>query len=147
LRMVPFADRPLLHLQIASWLEKHAPLSLSALIGYHFKEGNSYEAAYPHYLSAADNAVQERNLETAYKLFTTLLGLELPPHLLAQGALAFAQAALSHKDVTKAKEQLTMAEQWIELSTGETADTLRQALTQLNEDARVLTDSSLSEPV
>jgi adenylate cyclase len=147
LRMVPFADRPLLHLQIASWLEKHAPLSLSALIGYHFKEGNSYEAAYPHYLSAADNAVQEGNLETAYKLFTTLLGLELPPHLLAQGALAFAQAALSHKDVTKAKEQLTMAEQWIELSTGETADTLRQALTQLNEDARVLTDSSLSEPV
>jgi class 3 adenylate cyclase len=142
LRMVPYADRPLFHLQIASWLEKHVPLSLSSLIGYHFKEGNSHEAAYPHYLSAADNAVQEGNIEIAYKLFSTLLGLELPPHLLAQGSLAFAQAALSHRDAAKAKEQLGLAEHWIELCTSETAESFRQVFTQLSEDARVLTDSS-----
>jgi adenylate cyclase len=134
LRMVPYADRPLLHLQIASWLEKHAPLSLSALIGHQFKEGQSLEAAYPHYLAAADNAVQEGNTEEAYKHFNTLLGFELPVHLLAQGSLAFAQAALSQKDTDKAKEQLTFAEQWLELCSAETRAQLEQVLTQLSED-------------
>ena len=144
LRMAPYADRPLLHLQIASWLEKHAPLSLSSLIGYHFKEGNSHEAAYPHYLSAADNAVQEGNLETAYNLFTTLLSLELPHPLLAQGSLAFAQAALSYKDVVKANEQLTLARHWIDLCEVEIAETFRQVHAQLSEDVRGLTHSSPS---
>jgi class 3 adenylate cyclase len=139
LRMVPYADRPLLHLQIASWLEKHAPLTLSALIGHHFKEGHSFEAAYPHYLTAADNAVQESNLEEAYKLFSTLLGLELPVHLLAQGSLAFAQAALSHQDHEKAVEQLRFAEQWIELCSPETAESLRPVHQRLDEDVRSLT--------
>jgi hypothetical protein len=120
---------------------------LSALIGYHFKEGNSFEAAYPHYLSAADNAVQEGNIEAAYKLFSTLLGLELPVHLLAQGALAFAQAALSYKDAVKAHEKLNMAEHWLELCTVETAESLRQVHTHLSEDVRVLMDSSLNETV
>ncbi len=139
LRMVPYADRPLLHLQIASWLEKHAPLSLSALIGQQFKEGLSLEAAYPHYLAAADNAVQEGNREEAYKLFGTLLSLELPVHLLAQGSLAYAQAALSQQDSIKAKEQLTFAEQWLELCSVETREQLGQVLTQLSEDAQQLT--------
>jgi adenylate cyclase len=147
LRMVPYADRPLLHLQIASWLEKHAPLSLSALIGHHFKEGNSFEAAYPHYLSAADNAVQEGNVEVAYTLFSTLLGLELPVHLLAQGSLAYAQAALSHQDAAKAREQLTMAEHWIELCSTETAESLGQVHIHLSEDVRVLMDSNSPETV
>lgn len=138
LRMVPYADRPLLHLQIASWLEKHAPLSLSALIGHQFKEGQSLEAAYPHYLAAADNAVQESNSEEAYKLFSTLLGLELPVHLLAQGSLAYAQAALSQKHASKAKEQLTFAEQWLELCSPETRAQLGEVLAQLGEDVRGL---------
>jgi class 3 adenylate cyclase len=139
LRMVPYADRPLLHLQIASWLEKHAPLSLSALIGQQFKEGHSLEAAYPHYLAAADNAVQEGKLEEAYKLFATLLSFELPAHLLAQGSLAFAQAALSQQDSIKAKEQLAFAKQWLELCSPETREQLGQVLTQLSEDAQQLT--------
>jgi class 3 adenylate cyclase len=134
LRMVPYADRPLLHLQIASWLEKHAPLSLSALIGYQFKEGQSLEAAYPHYLAAADNAVQESNVEEAYKLFSVLLSLELPVHLLAQGSLAYAQAALTQKDIDKAKEQLAFAEQWLGLCSPETREQLGQVLAQLSED-------------
>jgi class 3 adenylate cyclase len=145
LRMIPYADRPLLHLQIASWLEKHAPLTLSALIGHHFKEGNSHEAAYPHYLSAADNAVQEQRLEEAYKLFATLLGLELPVHLLAQGALAFAQAALSHADADKATEQLGSAEQWLELCSSETRESLRQVHIQLSEDVKALSAQSQAE--
>lgn len=145
LRMVPYADRPLLHLQIASWLEKHAPLSLSALIGQQFKEGNSLEAAYPHYLAAADNAVQEGKLEEAYKLFSTLLGLDLPNHLLAQGSLAYAQAALSQKDGTKAREQLTFAEQWLELCSPETKEQLGQVLKQLSEDVRRLDEQAQTE--
>jgi class 3 adenylate cyclase len=138
LRMVPYADRPLLHLQIASWLEKHAPLSLSALIGQQFKEGQSLEAAYPHYLAAADNAVQQGNLEEAYKLFGTLLSLELPVHLLAQGSLAYAQAALSQQDSGKAKEQLAFAEQWLELCSPETREQLGEVLKQLSEDMQRL---------
>lgn len=134
LRMVPYADRPLLHLQIASWLEKHAPLSMSALIGQQFKEGQLLEAAYPHYLSAADNAVHEGNYEEAYKLFGTLLGFELPAHLLAQGSLAFAQAALSYKDAAKAKEQLGSAERWLELCTAEQKTQLGLVHAQLSED-------------
>jgi class 3 adenylate cyclase/DNA-binding HxlR family transcriptional regulator len=145
LRMVPYADRPLLHLQIASWLEKHAPLSLSALIGYHFKEGKSFEAAYPHYLAAADIAIQEERRDEAYTLFSTLLGLELPVQLLAQGSLAFAQAALSQKDLSKAREQLGIAEQWLELCAPETRESLSQVHTQLSEDVRVLTLQAASE--
>ncbi len=147
LRMVPYADRPLLHLQIASWLEKHAPLSLSALIGHQFKEGHSLEAAYPHYLAAADNAVQEGNPEEAYKLFSSLLTLELPVHLLAQGSLAYAQAALSHKDADKAREQLAFAEQWLELCSSETSTQLGQVLEQLSEDVHRLTPRPQSEVI
>ncbi len=145
LRMVPFADRPLLHLQIASWLEKHAPLSLSALIGHHFKEGHSFEAAYPHYLAAADNAVQAGNFEEAYKLFSTLLALELPVHLLAQGSLTYAQAALSHRNPEKASVQLRFAEQWLELCSPETREQLGQVHAQLSEDVRQLIAQHSSE--
>jgi class 3 adenylate cyclase len=145
LRMVPFADRPLFHLQIASWLEKHAPLSLSALIGYHFKEGKSFEAAYPHYLAAADIAIQAERRDEAYSLFSTLLSLELPGHLLTQGSLAFAQAALTQQDVLKATEQLSIAAQWLEVCPPEMRESFAQVHAQLSEDVKALKERQETE--
>ncbi|MGL4611976.1 MAG: adenylate/guanylate cyclase domain-containing protein [Trueperaceae bacterium] len=143
LRMVPYADRPLLHLQIASWLEKYAPLSLSSLIGYHFKEGKSFEAAYPHYLAAADIAIQGERRDEAYGLFSTLLGLELPIQLLTQGALAFVQAALSQGDNDKATQQLSIAEQWLERCTPEARQSLEEVYARLREDVRRLQEKTI----
>ena len=131
LRMIPFSERPLLHLNIATWLERHAPLALSELIGWHFKEGSSNEAAYPHYLAAADLAQGEENFEVAARLFNVLVNLELPPHLLAQGTLAYAQAAISHGDKARAIEQLSAADGWIELAATESKPALRQVHQQL----------------
>ena len=131
LRMIPYSERPLLHLNLASWLERHAPLSLSELVGYHFKEGGSAEAAYPHYLAAADLAVSEGEMERAFELFDTLLSLELAPHLLAQAALVYAQAALGVCETRRAVDQLSAADQWIELSSGEGREALRGVHQQL----------------
>ena len=131
LRMIPFSERPLLHLNLASWLERHAPLSLSELVGYHFKEGGSAEAAYPHYLAAADLAVSEGEVERAFQLFDTLLALETAPHLLAQAALVYAQAALGACETRRAVDQLGAADQWIELSTSEGREALRGVHQQL----------------
>ena len=138
LRMIPYSERPLIHLNLASWLERHAPLSLSELVGYHFKEGGSVEAAYPHYLAAADLAVSEGERESAFELFDTLLSLELAPHLLAQAALVYAQAALGACETRRAVEQLSAADGWIELSR-EGREALRSVHQQLcNEVQNVL---------
>lgn len=131
LRMIPFTERPLLHLKIATWLESHAPLALSALIGRHFKEGQSHEAAYPHFLAAADLAISEQDAEQAYRYFADLLALELPPYLLAQGALACAQAALSQSEDDFALENLNTADEWIELCEESYKLELRQVHKQL----------------
>lgn len=135
LRMIPYSERPLLHLSIAHWLERHAPLTLSELVAHHFREGGSSEAAYPHYLAAADLAMSEGDSEKAFALYDTLLTLELTPSLLAQGALAYAQAAITGCDKRRALEQLSAADQWIELSTGESRSELRDVHAQLCKDA------------
>ncbi len=134
LRMIPFSERPLLHLKIATWLETYAPLGLSALIGLHFKEGKSHEAAYPHYLSAADLAVSEQDIQQAYVYFEECLKLELSGSLLAEAALAFAQAALTYEDFDKALTQLNLADEWIELSQADKRVELRQVHLQLYDD-------------
>lgn len=134
LRMMPYSERPLLHLNLAAWLERRAPLTLSELVAYHFREGGSSEAAYPHYLAAADLAVSEGEVERAFELFDTLLALELPATLLAQGALAYAQAAISQCDKALAVEQLSAADHWIELASGETKNELRAVHAQLCQD-------------
>lgn len=134
LKMIPFNDRPLLHIRIASWLERYAPLSLSELIGHHFKEGRSPEAAYPHYLTAADLAAQEQDFEHAHGLYKELLELEVEAPLLAQAALAYAQAALSSCQKELALEQLTNADQWVELSPEDSRAELRRVYEQLYHD-------------
>jgi len=138
LRMIPLSERPLIHLSIATWLERHAPLTLSEQIAYHFKEGGSNDAAYPHYLAAADLAVSELDFERAYELFAELLGLELPSHLLAQGSLAYTQAAILEGNNALALEQLSAADGWIERSANETRSALRQVHEQLCIDVQNL---------
>lgn len=114
LRMIPQdTDKTVLHLQIATWLEKHAPLEQSYTIAHHFKEGHSYEAAYPHYLAAAEFAIHEGNVGQGYAYYDTLLKLDLPNALLAQASLSYAQSALYVKDIHKVHSQLRIAEAWI----------------------------------
>ncbi len=114
LRMIPQdTDKTVLHLQIATWLEKNLPLDLSATVAFHFKEGHSFEAAYPHYLAAADLAIHEGNLSIGYEYYDTLLKLDLPNVVLAQATLSYAQSALYAKDLSKAYTQLRVAEAWL----------------------------------
>jgi class 3 adenylate cyclase len=136
LRMIPFSERPQLHLRIAAWLERFAPLTLSEQIARHFLEGGTPEAAYPFYLAAADLEVSHAKYSAAYKHYETLLALELPANLLAQGALAYAQAAIAACDASKALEQLGAADQWIEQLPGEAREALRSVHQKLCEDLK-----------
>lgn len=134
LRMVPFAERPALHLRTATWLEQHAPLAMSALIGHHFEKAEAFEGAYPHYLSAAEVAAQRGEFERAFELYERLLGLELPPELLLQGMLAYAQAALSRGDVKLAVKQLHAAKPY--LTGSEANEELRAVYKHLLDEVR-----------
>jgi class 3 adenylate cyclase len=144
IRMIPFADRPLLHLRIATWLEQHAPLVLAELTGYHFRESGSPEAAYPHYLAAADLAAS-RGDPNADRLFQTLLELELPVELLAQGALAYAQAALTLGQPEQSRHQLDAARHWIEASDPGAQHDLYQAFHNLRADLEGAIDGAIDE--
>ena len=79
-RLTPYGDRGALHRRVALWLEQRAPLELSKLIGHHFEKAGMLEAAYPHYLAAADSAVTAHNLDAAFEIFEHLLALDLAPH-------------------------------------------------------------------
>jgi class 3 adenylate cyclase len=138
LRMIPFGDRPLLHLKIATWLEQNAPLALSETIGYHFREGDSPEAAYPHYLAAADLAASQAD-PRAQELFESLLALELPADLAAQGSLAHALAALVNGQLEIAARQLAAADDWIAAAAPESQEELREAQGRLRADLAELT--------
>jgi class 3 adenylate cyclase len=132
LRMIPFGERPALHLRIAGWLEQHAPLDLSQQIGQHFEQARAAEAAYPHYLTAAELAGQK---EGGFALYEKLLSLELVSPLKAEGALAYAQAALDKKEYDLALKQLEAAGQWIGAdSTGERSEGLRRTYEQLRRE-------------
>ena len=146
LGMIPFSERPLLHLRIGSWLETHAPLDLSARVGHHFREGESHEAAYPHYLAAADLAVSDADVEEAKRLFDILLNLDLPNYLLAQGALAYAQAALSTGDVALAQVQLEKASTLITGCNKEDQVELWQVHRQLSADLRLTEPAVTATP-
>lgn len=137
LRMIPFGDRPVLHLKIASWLEEHAPLELSELIGFHFREGDSPESAYPHFLAAADLLASQLN-SRSQELFETLLALELPAELKAQGSLAYAQAMLRLGGLEITRERIERAAGWIDEADPELQPELRAAEHRLRSDLRAL---------
>jgi len=134
LRMVPFGERPKQHLRIAAWLEQHAPLDLSELIAHHFQAGGSPDAAYPHFLAAADLAMSQKDEAHAFEIFEKILELELPVDQLAQGTLAYAQAALSKRDNSLACQQLKAAERLIEACPEATRNELRNVHDQLHRD-------------
>jgi len=138
LRMIPFSDRPLLHLRIATWLESHAPLTFSELIAEHFERGGSPDAAYAHYLAAADQAAASGDAERADDLYERLLGLDLGADLLAEGALAYANAALARGDRVRTMAELTRARGWIEQSGEGARDALERVERQLRNDAAAL---------
>ncbi len=138
LRMIPFSDRPLLHLRIATWLESHAPLTFSELIAEHFERGGSPDAAYAHYLAAADQSATQGDTERADDLYERLLGLDLGADLLAEGALAYANAALARGDRERAMAELTRARGWIAQSGEGERDELERVEQRLRSDAEAL---------
>src|SRR5690606_5536054 len=95
LLMIPFAERPHLHLRIASWLELKAPLEFAALTAEHFERGGSPDSAFDQFLTAAEQALADGDARRSFELFDRTLAQAVPPAMLAQGALASLQAALS----------------------------------------------------
>lgn len=134
LRMIPYADRPLLHLRVGTWLEQHAPLAFSDLAAEHFEKGGSPEAAYANYLAAADVATTQGDWPAADRLYNRLLELQLPAATRAEGALAFGQAALSVGDKKKAEQALEQAELHIKSCRSVVRANLELVLEQLRLD-------------
>ncbi len=91
LRMVPYSDRPLTHLRIATWLEQNAPLSLSELIGLQFQAGGSDESAFPHLLTALDQVLAAGE-KPSDEMVRALEALRLPDALQLKAALARTRA-------------------------------------------------------
>lgn len=138
LTMIPFADRPLLHLRIATWLEQFAPLAFSELTAAQFELGGSPDAAYAHYLAAADLASSQHEVDTTLRLYEALLRLPVPPESLAEGALAYAQAVLSLALPDVVSSTLLRAEELVERVQGDARATLLLVLEQLKEEAITL---------
>lgn len=97
LRMVPYSERPLAHLRIATWLEERAPFELSELIAWHFREGGSHDAAWPHYLTALEHAL-ETDTARVPKLVRSVLRLKLPADQQLDAWLASVNATLALRD-------------------------------------------------
>lgn len=139
LRMIPFSERPVLHLRIATWLERHAPLSFSAMTAEHFSLGGAPDAAYAHYLTAADLATAQDDSARAFELFERLLGLPIPPELRTEGALALTQAALSLGAGERARSAFERAESLLDGCAPEARRELGRVLEQLGHDLALLT--------
>lgn len=139
LTMIPFADRPLLHLRVATWLEQRAPLVFAELTATQFDLGGSPDAAYAHYLTAADLAAARREKRGAARLYRTLLNLSLPPETLAEGALAFAQSALSLGLSSVVTEALKRADELTAAAPADVRPALQTVLSQLKEEAAAKT--------
>jgi hypothetical protein len=137
--MIPFADRPLLHLRIATWLEQYAPLAFSELTAAQFELGGSPDAAYAHYLAAAELATTRREPAAVERLYETLLNLPVPADTLAEGALAYAQAALSLEMPAATRQALEQAAGLVERASADVRPGLRLVLDQLKQDALTLT--------
>ena len=139
LTMIPFAERPLLHLRIATWLEQYAPLAFSELTAEQFELGGSPDAAYAHYLAAADLAASRQDSAATMRLYERLLSLKLPAETLAEGALAYAQAALSMQLPDVMRSALERAEELIGRTPADQQAVLLLVLDQLRQDAPQLT--------
>jgi class 3 adenylate cyclase len=134
LDMTPFADRPDLHLQVASWLEQHAPLAFSELIGEHFERGGAADAAYAHYLAAAAEAEAADDVVKTDRLFGRIHDLDVAFDLHAQGTLVHAQTALTRGDTALAERQLKLAADILEKCDADGCTHLRATEERLRAD-------------
>lgn len=134
LSMTPFGDRPELHLRIATWLERSAPLSFSERIGRHFEDGGAGDAAYGHYLTAASEAEERGDTVGADALYGRLAALDVTPDLRAQGSLAYAQAGWARGDLELVQAQLASARATIALCEPEARARLHSIERQLSAD-------------
>jgi class 3 adenylate cyclase len=134
LRLVPLSDYPTLHLRIAQWLERNAPIELSRQIARHFEAAGNSEAAYSYYLAATELALAEENHPRALELAAHLATRELPLESRAEALLTYAQAALAAGDAALAERQLAQAAQQLaESSPSEHSAHLSTRLRQLAE--------------
>ncbi len=125
MRMVPFAERPPVHVRIGTWLEVHAPLAFSEAIGQQFAEGGAVEAAYAHWMAATDLYGREAEADQVDRLYGRIFSLDVDAELRAQAALAWAQQRLESGDVAGAAEAVAIAQPWIETCAAEPCERLR----------------------
>ena len=137
LQMIPFSERPGLHLRIATWLEQHAPLPFSEEIASHFEKGSAPEAAYAHYLAGAGEAFADGDRSRAERLYQALTRLDVDAAAQAQAALAHAEAALTWRSLDTARAELDRAERIIDSSAPEEDERLREALARLRRDLEI----------
>jgi class 3 adenylate cyclase len=134
MRMVPFRERPPVHVRIASWMEAHAPLALSETIAEHFEQGEAPEAAYAHLMAAAEHHQQLGDPERSYDLYRHASELPVSPELRAQAALAWAQLALDRQAGEVAAHVLTRAEHAMAACDEETCARLREVAERLRRE-------------
>lgn len=106
---VPYAERPHIHLRIAKWLEQYAPLAFSELTAAQFELGGLADAAYAHYLAAADMGLARREADATLRIYQHILELELPLATRAEAALSYAHAALRLGQLQRARTALELA--------------------------------------
>jgi hypothetical protein len=146
LEMTPFADRPDLHLRVASWLEQEAPLAFSEAIGEHFERGGAPDAAYAHFLAAAAEAEAADDRPKTDRLFAHIAELDVAQELRAQGTLVYAQTALNRGDAALAERQLDLAAELPALSDVEDSGHLRATEKRLRDDLAALRRGHAAEP-
>lgn len=147
IRMIPFSDRPQMHLRIGSWLEQHAPLGYSEVIGEQFRQGGAADAAYAHWMAAADLYEQQGEPNRADNLFERLLALDVSSELKAQAALTWAQNAVDDGEPGVARMRLARADAFIEACTGDTCSRLREVRDGLHRETDDLPPASPSDPL
>ena len=134
LQMIPFAERPALHLRIATWLEQHAPLTFAEQIAQHFERGGALEAAYAHYLAGASEAVADGDRGRAERLYQALAKLEVDAEMAVQAALAQAEAALGWAAFDTAEDALARAETHVADCAEQSGAWLRDVAARLRTD-------------
>ena len=146
MRMIPFSDRPQMHLRIGSWLEAHAPLHFSEAIGEQFRHGGAAEAAYAHWMAATDLYQQQGEPERADALYEKLLALDVSEELKAQAALSWAQNALDVADPDAAAARLTRTDAFIGACPADVSERLQVVRDQLVQELDRLRASLRADP-
>ncbi len=133
LKMIPSSERPRQHLRIANWLEEYAP-KMSELIARHFFMGNFHEAAYSHFVVAAETSARNGDFDKTRQLFERVMSLELAPRLLVAACFKYAEIAkefsedeLAEVVLTKSKKYIVMCETEVRLLFEQKLSELRQS--------------------